>query len=221
LLQDSGMPAAARDVLRAKCADCHSTATRWPFYAHLAPGSWLIERDTVQARSHMDLSGWAQLSPDQRDLLEAEIVQQARSGKMPPLQYRVMHWNATLSRDDISSLSLLSGAPTSASSGALHTSVDPANGKLDFQKRCTGCHSLTSDHEGPRLGGVAGRKAGSVPGFTYSAALKNSGLVWNSANLEKWLTDPDAFVPGNNMEFHVANAQERGDIVAYLTSLSP
>jgi len=75
---------------------------------------------------------------------------------------------------------------------------------------------MDADREGPRLGGVFGRKAGSVAGFAYSAALKSSGLTWNDATLERWLSDPDMVVSGNNMDFHVPKAEERLDLIAYL-----
>ena len=63
-----------------------------------------------------------------------------------------------------------------------------------------------------------GRKAGRVAGFDYSAGLKNSGMTWNDATLEKWLSDPDLMVPDNNMSFSVPKAQERRDLIAYLNS---
>lgn len=97
--------------------------------------------------------------------------------------------------------------------------ADAARGKLLFEKRCTGCHTMEADREGPRLAGVFGRKAGSVAGYAYSAGLKKSGtngLVWNDASLQKWLSDPDAMVPNNNMEFQVPHVQERVDLIAYL-----
>ena len=64
--------------------------------------------------------------------------------------------------------------------------------------------------------GVFGRTSGTVPGFSYSTALRNAHIVWNETSLEKWLTDPDALVPGTDMEFHVAKPQERVDIVRFL-----
>ena len=82
------IPPAARAILAASCADCHSTPARAPFYGHFAPISWLLERDILQARKHLNLSQWNQASPDQQQVLLAEIAQQARSGHMPPaLQY--------------------------------------------------------------------------------------------------------------------------------------
>jgi cytochrome c2 len=92
---------------------------------------------------------------------------------------------------------------------------DPARGKIVFQKRCTGCHALDGDREGPRLSGVFGRKAGSRPGYEYSAGLKNSGILWDKASLEKWLSDPDQMVPDTKMDFRVPRAQERADLIAF------
>lgn len=91
-----------------------------------------------------------------------------------------------------------------------------ANRKALFEKRCGGCHAIDRDKEGPRLGGVYGRTAGSVDSFEYSDALKASGIVWNAETLDKWLAGPDRLVPNNNMSFHVENGGERRDIIDYL-----
>jgi len=93
---------------------------------------------------------------------------------------------------------------------------DPVRGKELFARRCTGCHSLDQDKEGPRLGKVYGSKAGSVASFKYSDALRNSNIVWNDTTLDKWLRDPDSLVPDNDMSFHVADSGERADIIRYL-----
>jgi cytochrome c len=215
LLRGAKMPADARAVLVAKCADCHSSETRWPVYARVAPGSWLIERDIVEARKKMDLSRWEQMPEDRQQVLMAKIVQEAKSGDMPPLQYRLLHWDAKLSKADVQTLSLLSKS-AGGSEAALTGDGDAVRGKAVFQKRCTGCHALEADREGPRLAGVYGRKAGSVAGFTYSNGLKNLGVTWNDATLERWLSDPDLMVPDNNMSFSVPKAEERRDLIAFL-----
>lgn len=93
---------------------------------------------------------------------------------------------------------------------------DPVRGKQLFEKRCTGCHSLDTDKEGPHLRNVYGRKAGTAPGFNYSDALKAASFTWNDALLEKWLTDTESVVPDNNMDFHVPNPDERADIIRFL-----
>ncbi len=93
-----------------------------------------------------------------------------------------------------------------------------ANGKELFAKRCGGCHALDRDKEGPRLGGVHGRKAGSIASFEYSAALKKSGITWTDDNLNAWLTDTEKLVPGNEMTFRVVSAEERRAIIDFLKS---
>lgn len=96
---------------------------------------------------------------------------------------------------------------------------DAGAGKEVFARRCTGCHAIDSEKEGPRLRGVVGRRAGSVPGFQYSDALHNSGIVWSESLLNKWLEGPQGLVPGNDMGFKVPNPDERTALVAYLQSL--
>jgi len=213
LLQDANLPAPAKSVLVNKCADCHSSETRWPVYARLAPGSWLIERDIVQARRKMDLSHWQQMSADSQDIMIAKIIHEAKSGDMPPPQYRLLHWTATLTPADVAALSAMGNPGEDEPPATLPG--DAARGKTIFEKRCTGCHAMDGDREGPRLAGVFGRKAGTVAGFDYSAGLKSSGITWNEVTLDRWLTDPDMVVPDTKMDFHVPKAQERADLIAY------
>jgi cytochrome c len=89
-------------------------------------------------------------------------------------------------------------------------------GQSAFEKRCTGCHALDHEKTGPRLAGVVGRKAGTVPGFPYSDAVKKSGVVWNDAELDKWLTDPESVIPDNDMTFRLDDPVERAAIIAFL-----
>jgi cytochrome c len=190
-------------------------------YARIAPGSWLIERDIVEARKKMDLSRWQEMPVETQEVWAAKIVQEAKSGKMPPMQYLAMHWDAKLSKADVQALAMLSkwaglGKAAGGSEEALGGEGDVARGKAVFEKRCTGCHAMDTDREGPRLKGVYGRRAGSVAGFNYSTGLKNLGVTWNDATLERWLSDPDLVVPDNNMSFGVPKAEERRDLIAYL-----
>jgi cytochrome c len=98
---------------------------------------------------------------------------------------------------------------------SLRAQVRP-DGKALFEKRCGGCHALDRDKEGPRLGGVYGRTAGTVDSFQYSEALKKSKLKWTDETLDKWLTDTEKLVPDNDMTFHVEKPDERSAIIAYL-----
>jgi len=94
------------------------------------------------------------------------------------------------------------------------------DGQALFPKRCSGCHALDADHEGPRLRGVVGRAAGTVKTFQYSEALKNAKHVWDETNLDKWLTDTESVVADNDMSFQVPKQEERVAIISYLKSLS-
>jgi len=93
---------------------------------------------------------------------------------------------------------------------------DPVRGKTVYQV-CMGCHSLDEDDVGPHHRGVVGRVAGTVPGYAYSPALRNSHIVWGPETLDRWLTSPQALVPGAKMFFAMPSAQDRADVIAYLT----
>jgi cytochrome c len=214
LLRDTNISTDAKNILVTKCADCHSNATRWPAYSRVAPGSWLIERDIIEARKKLNLSNWAELTPETGDVLIAKIISEAKGGHMPPPQYRLLHWDAKLTPSDLATLAKM--GKTGGSETGLSTIGDAERGKIVFEKRCTGCHAMDGDREGPRLAGVFGRKAGSVAGFDYSTGVKKSGIVWDDASLEKWLTDPGMVVPDTKMDFLVPKAQERADLIAYL-----
>jgi len=220
-LDKAQMPAEVRTMLVEKCADCHSTRTRTPFYGHFAPVSWLLERDVVEARKALNLSKWESYSADQKQTLVAKMVQETKAHEMPPVQYRVIHWNARIGEADLKVLGgWAHGIQTSAAGAGVGGEGDPARGKALFEKRCTGCHALTENKEGPRLLGVYGRTSGTAPGFAYSVALKNAHVVWDESSLDKWLTDPDAFIAGNDMDFLVSKAQERRDLISYLRQTS-
>ena len=211
-------------MLSAKCANCHSAQTEAPIYGRFAPVSWLMERDIVEARGAMNLSRWDTYSPDQQQTLAAKIVREAKEHDMPPLQYRLIHWNSRITGPDLLMLAAwarnsegpLSGQPESPPSGA----GDPTRGAALFEKRCSGCHSLTQNHQGPKLQGVYGRTSGSVADYDYSSGLRKANVVWDQTTLDKWLTDPDSFIPGNNMDFLVAKPQDRQDLISYLRQIS-
>lgn len=93
-------------------------------------------------------------------------------------------------------------------------------GKDLFMRRCSGCHALDLNKEGPRLRNVYGRKAASVPDFSYSDALKKLELRWDEASLGRWLTDPDSMAPDTDMGFRLTEAEERNALIAYLKSLN-
>ena len=95
---------------------------------------------------------------------------------------------------------------------------DPARGAQVYEAKCGACHSLDANRIGPKHRGVFGRKAGAVPDFSYTRALKRSGIVWNAQTLDRWLQGPTLMVPGTAMGFRLPSAQERADVIAYLKS---
>jgi cytochrome c len=93
---------------------------------------------------------------------------------------------------------------------------DPAKGEQIYH-RCQGCHSIDRNRIGPMHKGLFGRKAGTVPGFNYSDAMKNSGIVWNEQTLDQFLQAPRKLVPGTKMTYAgVPDPQDRADLIAYL-----
>ena len=96
---------------------------------------------------------------------------------------------------------------------------DPVAGEQQFAP-CSSCHTVTAHGDegvGPNLHGLFGRKSGSKAEFNYSTAMKAAGIVWNEDTLAKFLADPSALVPDNNMSFiGLQDAQARADIIAYL-----
>ena len=105
------------------------------------------------------------------------------------------------------------------------TLVARAQGLGDAQRgaqifaQCKVCHSLEAGKNmvGPSLHGLIGRKAGSVPGYAYSPAMKNANVTWNDDTLSKYLSDPKAFIPGDKMVFTgIKNPSSLGDLLAYL-----
>jgi cytochrome c len=100
--------------------------------------------------------------------------------------------------------------------GAAAAAGDAKRGE-QLYARCAACHALPYDRVGPRHCGLMGRRAGSIEGFDYSAAMKKSGIVWNASTLDRFLAAPMQRVPGTTMTYAgVTDARERADLVAYL-----
>ena len=98
---------------------------------------------------------------------------------------------------------------------------DPVGGQKIFATRCAECHALGKNVVGPPLGGVVGRRAGTVSSYpSYSRALRQSDIVWTAATLDKWLAGPQQDVPGALMPVRIADPRTRQDIIAYLEAES-
>ena len=115
----------------------------------------------------------------------------------------------------IAAASIVGATPASADAVP---NGDAVHGKALYQG-CQACHSIDDNDLGPKHRGVVGRRAGSIEDYSYSTALKNSGLTWDEATLDRWLTNPSVLVPGTKMFFKLDDPQARADIIAYLKEL--
>jgi cytochrome c len=120
--------------------------------------------------------------------------------------------------------SALLGIGLSLALSGVAAADDAADGAALVKKACTTCHSLvtpSAPRQGPNLAGVFGRKACSIPGFKYSpgflAGCKD--VVWDEANLDRWLTNPQAMLPGAVMLYKQADPDKRRAIIAFLKTL--
>ena len=96
------------------------------------------------------------------------------------------------------------------------------NGQAAFNNACRTCHTMKKGDNrlGPSLAGVFGRKAGSLSGYIYSSSMRQSGITWDAASLDRFIADPDLVVHGNNMKPFggLRDAAQRRAIVEFLKS---
>lgn len=102
--------------------------------------------------------------------------------------------------------------------------TDPGFGQNLFRRDCALCHyagpGSTGGGQGPSLVGVMGKAAGTRSDFSYTQALRESGLVWDAATLDRFLANPTAVVPGTTMVLNVPQPNNRRDLIAYLATLT-
>ncbi len=93
---------------------------------------------------------------------------------------------------------------------------DAGRGEQIYE-RCAACHSLGYNRTGPKHCGLFGRRAGTVPDFEYSPAMRSSGIVWKEKTLDRFLAAPTKVVPGTLMGYAgIDDPRERADLIAYL-----
>ena len=114
-------------------------------------------------------------------------------------------------------------APSASDSGAASAGSTAAVGKMPPAfAQCAACHSVKKDMHGvgPSLAGVFGTKAGDIPGFAFSDAMKGSGLVWDEKTLDTYLTNPMKVVPGTRMTYAgMTDPADRKAVIDYLKTL--
>jgi cytochrome c len=110
--------------------------------------------------------------------------------------------------------------PLVTSSAAL-AAGDATAGERVFASHCAVCHATTPGEKktGPSLDGIVGSKSGTVPGFDFSAAMKNANVTWDDANLDKFLANPSGFIHGTKMFVNLPSEADRQNVIAYLDTL--
>src|SRR5262249_29172476 len=93
-------PPEVREVLRRACYDCHSNETVWPWYANVAPVSWLLAHDVREGREELNYSTWNRYDPAKQAKLARETWKEVEEGEMPPASYSPLHPEAKLSEQD-------------------------------------------------------------------------------------------------------------------------
>jgi cytochrome c len=113
----------------------------------------------------------------------------------------------------------LAHTPAAHAQFALPAPSPPPDGPKLFQNQCGTCHTISAAEpirQGPPLGGIFGRPAGSVPGFKYSAGFATANFAWDAQHLDAWLTNPQAVIPGAAMAYRQANPATRKQIIDWL-----
>jgi len=103
---------------------------------------------------------------------------------------------------------------------ALSQASEDASGQLAFNNACRTCHVVREGDNrlGPSLYKIIGRKAGSLPDYAFSSAMKEAGFIWDEEKLDRFMANPDEVVPGNNMKPYggLSSSEDRKKIIAFL-----
>jgi cytochrome c len=118
----------------------------------------------------------------------------------------------------LSGMAYMLSAPSAVSQAP--QGAGDASGQQAFNNACRTCHIVREGDNrlGPNLHRIIGRKAGSLPDYGYSGAMKEAGFVWDEQKLERFIANPDEVVPGNSMKPYagLASSDDRAKIIAFL-----
>lgn len=98
------VPENVEQILKRSCNDCHTNQTNWVWYSNVAPISWGMVDHVNEGRKELNFSKWATYNDNRKDHKLDEICEQVETGEMPHYQYLWLHWDATLSKEDVKTL---------------------------------------------------------------------------------------------------------------------
>ena len=124
----------------------------------------------------------------------------------------------------LSGIAYMLSSHSSLSQELVSQAKEAASEQQVFNNACRTCHTIKEgdNRQGPNLYKIIGRKAGSLPDYSYSSAMKGTGFVWDEEKLKHFIASPDEVVPGNNMKPYsgLASTDDRTKIIAFLKSVS-
>jgi cytochrome c len=120
-------------------------------------------------------------------------------------------------------IAMLHGPRPSLAQDPTGKAAAAGDGQLAFNNACRTCHTIREGDNrlGPNLHKILGRKAGSLPNYGYSSAMKGADFVWDQATLDRFIANPDQVVAGHNMKPYggIASAEDRAKIVGFLETI--
>jgi len=152
----------------------------------------------------------------------ATVLARLKSGW--PQGVRVQHSDWVHLIATLSGMACMLSSPSSLSQELVPQGTEAASEQQVYNNACRTCHTIKEGDNrlGPNLHKIIGRKAGSLPDYNYSSAMKGAGFVWNEEKLESFIANPDAVVPGNNMKPYsgLASIDDRTKVMAFLRSVT-
>jgi cytochrome c len=146
----------------------------------------------------------------------------ARPNSGWPQDARVQHSDWVPLIVTLSGMAYMLSSPSSLSQELVSQGIEAALAQQVFNNACRTCHTIKEGDNrlGPNLYKIIGRKAGSLPDYNYSSAMKGAGFVWDKEKLEHFIANPDEVVPGNNMKPYsgLASTDDRTKVIAFLLS---
>ena len=133
-------------------------------------------------------------------------------------EVHVPHRNRLFLISALSGLACMLAPPSALPQGS--QGMEDDSGQRAFNNACRTCHMVREgdNRQGPNLHKIVGRKAGSLPGYAFSSALKGAGFVWDEEKLDQFIANPDHVVPGNSMKPYggLSSSDDRKKIVTFL-----